>query len=366
MSNSPASPPSVLVVDDQEENIKVVGSVLSIMGYEVIPALSGEQAFKRLGVRLPDLILLDVMMPGTDGLAVCRELKGDARWSEIPVIFLSAADDKNLIVQALESGGVDYVTKPFSKAELVSRVRTHLSLKLARDELRQLVEDRDELLGILTHDLKNHLAGVQLSAQLLRDSRDPLPPRALTLARNIADTADASLGFLRTFLANHSAGRLEVEPAPCDLAAECASAVGRATSAAEAKQIELRLNQPPESVCVLADASALAQVLDNLLSNALKFSPRESVVDLTVAIEILGEASVTVRDRGPGFTEEDRGRMFRRYGRLSARPTAGEASTGLGLYIVKRLVEAMKGRVSVESAPGEGAAITIQLPRGES
>ena len=114
-------------------------------------------------------------MPGIDGLTTCRRLKADPRWADLPVIFLSAADDKNLVVQALESGGVDYVTKPFNKAELLSRVRTHLALKKARDELRHLAENKDELLGILAHDLKNHLAGMKLSAGLLSERADDLP-----------------------------------------------------------------------------------------------------------------------------------------------------------------------------------------------
>lgn len=352
---------TVLVVDDQEENIKVVGSVLSLMGYEIIPALSGEQAFKRLGVRLPDLILLDVLMPGKNGLDVCRELKSDARWADIPVIFLSAADDKNLVVQALESGGVDYVTKPFNKAELVSRVRTQLALKQSRDELRQLAEDRDELLGILTHDLKNHLTGIQLSAGLLDDQKDGMPARARTLAHNIAETADASLLFLRTFLANHAAGRLEVALGPWDLSAACLAAVVRNQALAESKRIALRFTPPAAELRVVADSAALAHVLDNLLSNAVKFSSPGSSVEIIAAPEPLGQASITLRDEGPGFTAEDRERMFRRYGRLSARPTGGESSTGLGLYIVKRLVEEMRGRVTVGDSP-RGAQLAVVLP----
>src|SRR4051812_5071913 len=145
--NSTGSPnATILIVDDQEQNLQLVGTVLSMTGYEIIPARSGEEAFQRLAAREPDLILLDLLMPEVDGIEVCRQLKADPRWADLPVIFLSAADDKNLIVEALECGGVDYVTKPFNKAELVTRVRTHLALKQARDQLRELAEDKDELL----------------------------------------------------------------------------------------------------------------------------------------------------------------------------------------------------------------------------
>jgi two-component system sensor histidine kinase/response regulator len=123
---------TILIVDDQEENIRVVGNLLAMVNYDIVAATSAERAFKRLKARIPDIILLDLMMPGTDGLELCRSIKSDPRWEQIPIIFLSAADDKNLVVQALEAGGVDYVTKPFNRAELISRVRTHLALKETR------------------------------------------------------------------------------------------------------------------------------------------------------------------------------------------------------------------------------------------
>jgi len=135
-------------VDDQETNVQVLGSMLGQLGFEIVPVTSGEDALKRLAARPADLILLDVLMPGLDGFEVCRQIRAQAALAEIPIIFLSAADDKSFIVRALEAGGVDYVTKPFNQAELVSRVRTHLALKQARDRLRQLAEDKDELLGI--------------------------------------------------------------------------------------------------------------------------------------------------------------------------------------------------------------------------
>src|ERR1035441_1600099 len=160
-------PARILVVDDQPANIQVVGSVLGKLGYEIIPALDGLTALKRAAMHPPDLILLDLLMPGMDGCEVCRRLREDHGAQDVPVIFVSAADGKDLVVQALEAGGVDYITKPFNHAELVLRVKTQLELKSARDRLEQLAEDKDELLGMLAHDLKNHLGGMQMSSQLL-------------------------------------------------------------------------------------------------------------------------------------------------------------------------------------------------------
>jgi two-component system sensor histidine kinase/response regulator len=357
----------LLVVDDQESNIQVVGAALGKLGFEILPATGGPQAFQRLAVGRPDLILLDLLMPEMDGFEVCRRIRENPDWAEIPIIFLSSADDKGLIVRALETGGVDYITKPFNHAELVTRVRTHLALKRARDDLKQLAEDRDELLGILTHDLKNHLGGIDMSAQLLCGRTEAMADAKLRLmAENISHSSSQMLAFVKEFLANASADHgLDLKTEPVNLSAAAARAVEQHQEAAKRKQLVLKVVLPPNSTPVLADGAALNQVLDNLLSNAIKFSPPGKQIRLTVCPPAAGYVECQVQDEGPGFSENDKNRMFRRYGRLSARPTGGEPSTGLGLSIVKKLVLAMQGELACESAPGNGATFAFRLPRAK-
>jgi two-component system sensor histidine kinase/response regulator len=305
-------------------------------------------------------------MPEMDGFEVCRRIRENADWAEIPIIFLSSADDKGLIVRALESGGVDYITKPFNHAELVTRVRTHLALKHARDELKQLAEDRDELLGILTHDLKNHLGGMDMSAQLLRDRTEALAdPKLRLMAENISQSSGQMLAVVKEFLANASADHgLDLKTEPVNLSDAAARAVKQHQGAAKGKQLELKAVFPPSNgMLVQADPAALNQVLDNLLSNAIKFSPPGKHIRVTVCSPNTRYIDCQVQDEGPGFKEDDKTRMFSRYGRLSARPTGGEPSTGLGLSIVKKLVLAMHGELACEDAPGGGAAFTFRLPR---
>jgi len=362
---NPASiraPEIVLIIDDQPQNLELIGTVLSMLGYEVMPASSGEAAFALLTASTPDLILLDMEMPGMNGIEVCLKLKAKACWADIPIIFLSAADDKNLIVQALECGGVDYVTKPFNKAELLSRVRTHLALKRAREQLRGLAEDKDELLGLLTHDLGNDLAGLHLNAVALERQLDTIPALCAPLVVNIVRSTKGVTMFVQEFLANQSAERTQMLPQPLDLRAILEAAVERHATVAAAKLITLLLELPDHPILANADREGLPRVLDNLLSNAIKFSPAGHSVTLTAGVGPLEWTHFSVRDEGPGFTAEDQEKMFCRYGRLSARPTAGEHSTGLGLSIVKRLVETMRGRIIVESKAGAGACITVTLP----
>jgi len=353
----------LLVVDDQETNIQIVGAALGRLGFEIIPASGGVQALKRLANRRPDIILLDLLMPDMDGFEVCRRIRENSAWVEIPIIFLSSADDKDLIVRALESGGVDYITKPFNHAELIIRVRTHLALKLARDGLKQLAEDRDELLGILTHDLKNHLGGIDMSAQLLRDGAAAMAdPKLRLMAENISHSSSQMLAFVKEFLANSSADHgLSIKTESVSLSDAVSRAAQQYQEAAKRKDLAIEMALDASGTLVQADRAALNQVLDNLLSNAIKFSQGGKQILLTVQPGV-SCIECRVQDQGPGFTEADQVRMFHRYARLSARPTGGEPSTGLGLSIVKKLVQAMGGELTCGPTPGGGATFTFRLP----
>lgn len=352
------------MVDDQPVNLQIVGAVLGKLGHEIIPAENGPTALIQVAARPPDLILLDLLMPGMDGCQVCLQLKANPAWQHIPVIFLSAADDKDLIVRALDSGGVDYITKPFNQAELISRVRTQLVLKMARDQLRQLAEDKDELMGILAHDLKNYLGGMNVSAGLLyRQLCKSSDERVVQLAENIFRTSGQSLAFVKEFLANAAADHgFTFSPTAINLTDAVTATARQYEEAAQQKKIELHVESPAETVIALADSTALDQVLDNLVSNAVKFSPSGKQIFLSAHLAS-EHAECQVRDEGPGFSAEDKKRMFRRYGRLSAKPTGGEPSTGLGLSIVQKLVQGMRGELFCESTPGNGAQFIVRLPR---
>lgn len=245
MSQEPI-PDKILVVDDQEANVRVLGTMLGPLGFEIMPVTSGLQALRHFETGTADLILLDVLMPEMDGFEVCQRLHMQPRLQEIPIIFLSAADDKAFVVRALEAGAVDYVTKPFNQAELISRVRTHLALKRARDRLKQLAEDKDELLGILAHDLKNHLGGMQMSAKLLHDRAAAVPdPRLNRMATNILDASDQMFSFVKEFLANAAADRgYALTTGSVSLIEASSAAVQRYAEAALRKSIRINEEYP--------------------------------------------------------------------------------------------------------------------------
>ena len=361
---SPArSPPvRVLIVDDQPANLQVLGAMLGQLGYDVIPALDGPTALRRLAVRPPDLVLLDVMMPGMDGFEVCRRIREQRALDELPVIFLSAADEKSLIVRAMESGGVDYVTKPFNQGELVSRVKTHLALKAARDRLRQLAQDKDELLGILAHDLKNALGSTLMNSQLLAKWTEG-EPRLHRVSHSILEATDRTLTFVKQFLANAEAEHGHtLTPVALGFGELAAEVVQEYTEMAKRKQLDLRMDPLVPECLIRADRVALRQVLDNLIGNAVTFSPPGRSIRVSFSTDE-AHAICRIQDEGPGFTPEDRLRMFQRYTRLSARPTGSEPSTGLGLSIVKQLMDSLGGELRYDSTPGLGTTFTLRLAR---
>ncbi len=356
------APARILVVDDQPVNIQLVGCVLGKFGHEIVPASDGPTALRRLALRPVDLIILDLLMPGMDGREVCRRVQANPEWKDIPIIFLSAEDDKKDVVQALEAGGVDYITKTFNERELVSRVHTQLALKSARDRLRQLVEDKDELLGILAHDLSNHLVGIQASADVLqhRMARRGDSEQA-KLCGNIWDTTGQLLAFVKGFLANSAAENgFSLQHESVSLSKLVARVVRDHRETAARKHMEIRVSLPEAEVFVFADQRALGQILDNLLSNAVKFSPHGKRVELVVQATAKIVECV-VKDQGPGFSPQDHQRMFRRYGRLSARPTGDEPSTGLGLSIAKKLAQRINAELTCASLVGAGATFTVRL-----
>jgi two-component system, sensor histidine kinase and response regulator len=354
----------ILVVDDQVSIAKLLVTILGPFGYEIITVTSGKLALRKLEEQAVDLIMLDVLMPEMDGFKVCQRIRLQPELAEVPIIFLSAADDKTFIVRALEAGAVDYVVKPFNEAELVSRVRTHLALKQTRDRLKRLAEDKDELLGILAHDLKNHLGGMQMSAQLMHDHAAALAdPRLNRVSSNILDASNQMFSFVREFLANAAADRgFQLNLEGVSLSTAAAAAVRRYAEAAKRKSISFHEDFRLDAPLVRADERALDQVIDNLVSNAVKFSPTGKSIWLSIAEVAGGQLELRVRDEGPGCDASDRARMFARYQRLSARPTAGEPSTGLGLSIAKRHVDAMNGTLHVESDAGLGATFVLRLP----
>ncbi len=355
----------ILVVDDISKNLQVVGTILRNEGYHVMPATSGLQALARVSAQPPDLILLDLMMPEMDGLEVCSRLKADPFTRQIPVIFLTASNEMEHLMKGFEAGAVDYITKPFNAPELLARVRTHLELKHARERLREMNEEKNEFMGIAAHDLRNPLSAIQGYAEMIIEDAQSLAHRDLEgNGQRIREAAKRMTEMVQNFLdANRiERGELKLNMAISDLSPLLQSVLETQSPHATAKGQMIQLELPPTPTLALADVSITLQVFENLVSNAVKYSPPGKKIFVRLKAEA-GVVRFEVEDQGPGLSKEDQKKLFGKFARLSAKPTGGEHSTGLGLSIVKRLVEAMNGKVWCESELGMGAKFIVTIPQ---
>ena len=353
--------PAVMVIDDQIANVQVVGQLLTQAHYEVVPVLSGSEALVLAASAPPDLILLDMRMPGLDGFQVLEGLQSLPQTREVPVVFLTADHERDSLTRAFSAGAVDYITKPFIAEELLARVRTHLDLKQARDRLARVADERQKVAEIVSHDLRNHFANILFSADMLRDQalHDETRQR---LAQSIRTSADAGVLFLQAFLDQQQERTHDVPPPPIAARALLEEVVELLSHQWHSKGMRVSIDtDAANGMRLLAERAGALHVLQNLLSNALKYAPPGSDVLLS-AVRQGKFARLTVHDRGPGISPNDRERLFQRYVRLSAQPTGGESSTGLGLALAKQRARTMDGDVWYDDREGGGASFTLELP----
>lgn len=356
-------PETILIVDDTPANLGILVETLGSAGYRLMVAEDGEEALAQTAKTQPDLILLDVMMPGIDGFETCRRLRAQATTQDVPVLFMTALNEIPDKIKAFAAGGVDYITKPIEHEEALARVRTHLTLRRLRKELEEELALKARFLRFAGHDLRSPLCLILMAADLAQ--RQPAIATAPKLAKyidNIAESAGQMRRIIDTFLdlrtpsatsAGNRSSRVDV-----NLLAE--AVVRQHTTAAERKSITLGTHLAASLPLARCNAALTYQAFANLTNNALKFTPPGGRVSLsTRAIE--GFVRIEIADTGPGVPEAERGQLFVEHARLSPRPTGGEESNGLGLAIVKNLVEGQGGRVGADFPGDFGSVFWFEL-----
>jgi signal transduction histidine kinase len=361
----------ILAVDDDRINLRIIGGILRHEGYEIAEAASGEQALEVYADFHPNLVLLDVMMPGIDGFATCRTLKTTYGDKCAPVIFVTAKSEADDVVMGFEAGGVDYLTKPFRPKEVVARIRTHLSNQQLVEQQKLLVEQlskanaaKDRFLGMCAHDLRNPLSSIRGLAELMvEDAIGPLSTEQREIVQTIHGASQSMLQLVNELLdvATIEAGHLKLAKEPTSVVEIVERSVHLSNIEAAKKNTRIELVKAGSDRMVDVDRNKIRQVVDNLISNAVKYSPRGSVITVLIHSDESG-AGFAVRDSGPGIPDSERHKLFKDYGRLSSVPTGGEKSTGLGLAISRKIVEAHDGTIGVENIPGRGAEFVVRLP----
>jgi len=373
-------PLDILIVDDTPANLRLLAQLLTEHGYKVRAVLNGQRAIEAAQAQVPDLILLDVMMPELDGYAVCQRLKSLPETSEVPVIFISALDEADDKVKAFTAGGVDYVTKPFEPREVLARVRTHLMLHgLARqlevinaeqseqlDELAARNEDLDAFAHTVAHDIKSPMAVISGYADLLLEAFDDLPPDKRREALNsISRGTQKIVNIIDELLLLAGVRKTEVQQAPLDMA----RVIREVWQRVEYTLVEYQANVivPATWPVALGYEPWIEEVWVNYVTNACKYGGQPPRLELGAdpqgfeTPEGLGQVRFWVRDNGRGLSLEDQARLFTPFTRLDQARARGH---GLGLSIVRRIVEKQGGQVGVTSSgvPGEGCTFYFTLP----
>ncbi len=353
-------PEIILIVDDTPANLSVLVDTLSEAGYQLMVAEDGEDALAQTTHTRPDLILLDVMMPGLDGFETCDRLKASAATRDIPVIFMTALNETAEKVRAFNAGAVDYITKPIQHEEALARISTHLTIRRLRAQLEQQLALKERFMRIASHDLRNPLCLILMSGELAR--RKGATPEVSEYLESIHASAGQMRRIIDTFLnvrrpgdeTRGSVGRV-------DLNLMAAAVVAQNEPAAERKQVAVVLELFEGLPQARAETGHAYQALTNYVSNAIKFLPAGGRVTVRSRADDF-KVRLEVHDNGPGVPVAERGALFTEFARLSNRPTGGEESTGIGLSIVKQLIEGEKGSVGADFPAGGGSVFWFELP----
>lgn len=370
MITTPEPQPLILAVDDEPNNLILLQRMLKRY-FEVITASNGSMALTTLNEVKVDVLLLDVMMPGMSGLDVLREIRQNPETTDLPVILISAMAEARDVAHGLELGANDYITKPIDPDVTLARIQTQLALKQLQDERKKTIQGlraaqqmKERLLRIASHDLKNPLMNIRMVTELI-DEALPSSDDHRLLIDTLSSSLDAMQTVIEDFLdtAAVDMSEIDIRFSSVDVELVITDLLKLYTAHAQKKGIQL-LHEPTHER-VRADQARFSQALGNLVSNAIKYSPLSSKIHIWAVLEA-DVVQICVADQGPGILPEDQDRLFTQFGKLSARPTGGETSTGLGLWIVKHLITLQGGEVGFESPTQGGSIFWIKLPTGNS
>jgi signal transduction histidine kinase len=360
------SRPRLLIIENDVESCRRLMNAFEL-DYRLTLADNSIEGLELLSQEPYDLVLLDITMPDITGLELLNRIRASALTSDMPVMLISSQPQNPAIVQGLQDGANDYITKPFDMEVIRARVKSQLALKKRMDEQRQTIatlkdryEIKDRFLRIASHDLKNPLNNILLAQYQLRNVVGDDPDAAEALD-TIEDTVHSMSDLVEDFLDSAALenGRPQLELAGVDIQQVISEVVLRYSMAANRKNIALTIEDTPG--VVLADYGRLVQILNNLISNAIKFSTADTKITLR-SEKRDGVVRIRVVDQGPGIPAGEQSDLFKPFSKLSPRPTGGESSTGLGLWIVKELATLQNGTVGMECPPEGGSIFWVDLP----
>ncbi|MBW4515710.1 MAG: hybrid sensor histidine kinase/response regulator [Timaviella obliquedivisa GSE-PSE-MK23-08B] len=370
---------SILAVDDTPDNLLLLEAILSEEGYDIHTAEDGASALKHVEQSPPDLILLDVMMPGMNGYEVTQHIRKNSALPFIPILLITAFDHSS-VVEGLDIGADEFVRKPVDPEELLARVRSLLRLKHSIDERELMMRQREDFVSRLTHDLRTPLVAADRMLNLfLQEAFCELSPDMKDAIAVMVRSNKSLLQMTNTLLEVHryDAGQKSLVACPCNLWQLTCDVIQELKPLAEEKNLDLKsdfriLDGDDEMSVVMGDRLELRRVLINLIGNAIKFT-EQGTIEVRVVVSLdenddnqtNGQVnaskpwiSIEVEDTGTGIESDDQIHLFERF-----RPGKHRRSgSGLGLYLSRRIVEAHSGKINVASTTGKGSKFVVKLP----
>jgi len=363
---------TILIVDDVDANVLLIKLLISKAGYKTLTAYNGKDALAIVERYKPDLILLDIMMPIMDGHEVARRLREMPEVSDMPIIFLSALNSSEDIVEGFKLGAADYVSKPFNKEELLTRINHQIALIAAMrlishqtEELRKTILGRDKLYSVIAHDLRAPIASIRMVMEVLiagikKESIDNDLYELLIMANRLTDDSFSLLDNLLKWTKSQT-GRLNtVFQEGIDIMNLVNGVVDVLRAVAKLKNISINIIGSTERLARI-DIDMVKTALRNLISNAIKFSYDNSVVEVEI-IEEPERIIFYVKDYGSGISTENRGKLFNSESHFTSYGTDNEEGSGLGLLLCNEFVKRNGGTLSFISQEGVGSTFSFDIP----
>ncbi len=387
MEQKPNSAYKILIVDDIPKNIQILGNILAREDYQIAYAQLGDEALAILEKQMFDLILLDIMMPGMDGYQVCKKLKSDERTKDIPVIFLTAKADMESIVKGFESGGADYVTKPFSADELLARVKTHIQLNAQKKELKQLNENLEKIvdertkqlneankrlrvldraktdfLSIISHELRTPLNGIfGLMGLLEQTTLDEKQKEYLAFLKESSDRLMkfSEIALLITSL-KAQAYRPDLMPVEIDSIINLALYELQEKENTALPVINVKIDN--NVGLALAESDLLKKSIVLVLDNAVEYAGNDKNIDISVTAQN-DNIHISVDDYGKGFSKEALEQLFELF---SADDLMHSEGKGLSLAAVKLIMDIHGGEIVIKNREDGGAHVELILKKSST
>jgi signal transduction histidine kinase len=372
---------TILIVDDEKRNIKLLKAYLMTDQYNILEALNGEEALKMTADFKPDLVLLDVMMPGIDGFEVCKRLKQDDKTQMVPVIMVTALMEKEYRIRALEAGADDFLSKPVDRTEVLIRVKSLLRIKsyhddllesykeiaVKNDRLQELDKMKEGLTHMVVHDLNNPFMAISGSLEMLLMDKELFPESQIQTLEHCIEYCKDIRRLIQGLLDIHKMekGKLQPNKEMTDPVELIDGVMEQFLPKIEKKQISLSFPKPENGVFVEMDRALIKRVVANLLNNAIRHTPDSGRIEINVDSTLLkGDLCISIKDTGSGLETEYHEKIFDKFEQAHLKQKGVASGTsGLGLAFCKLAIEAHEGEIWVESKKkDQGCTFSFTIP----